>query len=182
MYSLQSVHPSPHETGETRQFLTFRLSGQEYGLDILSVREIRGWSGVTPLPNVPEYVRGVINLRGAIVPILDLRARFGLPSLEYGASTVVIVLRVNGLESSGLSEFGIVVDAVAEVYSIETDAIKATPKFGDRIDRNFVQGLATLKEKLIILLDIDRLLNHDDKRLIGEESQQLNDKKGEPKS
>ena len=173
MQSAHSIHPPAQEAGQTRQFLTFKLADQEYGLDILSVREIRGWSGVTPLPNVPDYVRGVINLRGAIVPIIDLRARFGLEALEYGPATVVIVLRASGAgETNGLGEFGIVVDAVAEVYSIETEVIKSTPEFGRRIDRNFVQGLATLKDKLIILLDIDRLLNHDAQRLIADESRQ----------
>lgn len=161
MQSAQPIHPPTSESGQTGQFLTFQLADQEYGLDILSVREIRGWSGVTPLPNVPAYVRGVINLRGAIVPIIDLRARFGLEALEYGPATVVIVLRANHRGNSGLGEFGIVVDAVAEVYSIEAEVIKPTPEFGNRIDRNFVQGLATLEDNLIILLDIDRLLNHD---------------------
>ena len=172
MQAAQPIHPPTHGSGETRQFLTFHLAEQEYGLDILSVREIRGWSGVTPLPNVPDYVRGVINLRGAIVPIIDLRARFGLEALDYGPATVVIVLRASGGGNSSLGEFGIVVDAVAEVYSIETEVIKPTPEFGNRVDRNFVQGLATLKEKLIIVLDIDRLLNHDAKRLIADESRQ----------
>jgi len=160
MQSAESAHPPPGSNA-CRQFLSFRLAGQEYGLDILSVREIRGWSGVTPLPNVPDYVRGVIDLRGAIVPIIDLRARFGLEALEYGPATVVIVVRASSHENDGLGEFGIVVDAVAEVYSMEIEGIKPTPEFGNHIDFNFVQGLAKLEDKLIILLDIDRLLNHD---------------------
>lgn len=170
MQSVQPIRTDSETDGDARQFLTFHLAGQEYGLDILAVREIRGWSGVTPLPNVPHYVRGVINLRGAIVPIIDLRGRFGLETAEYGPATVVIVLRVNDGGHGTLSEFGIVVDAVAEVYTIDTDSIRSAPDFGNQIDRNFVHGLATLEDHIIILLDIDRVLNHDTQDRIARQS------------
>ncbi len=142
------------------QLLTFILAGEEYGVDILRVQEIKGWDTVTPIPNTPEYIRGVINLRGTIVPIIDLRMRFGLDSIEYGATTVVIVLKV--ISSSKSRIMGIVVDAVSDVYNIAKDAMKPPPDFGSIISIDFVSGLATVDETMVIVLDIDHLLNADD--------------------
>lgn len=143
--------------GEGDQFLTFILAGEEYGVDILRVQEIRGWTRTTSIPNAPHYLRGVINLRGTIVPIIDLRERFGMPSLEYGATTVVIVVRAQGLQRDRI--MGIVVDAVSEVYSLRAADLQPPPDLGNVIDEQFLQGLATVDEKMVILLDIDRLLN-----------------------
>ncbi len=138
------------------QFLTFILGSEEYGVDILRVQEIKGWDRVTPIPNTPDYIKGVINLRGAIVPIIDLRQRFSLNSVSYGATTVVIVLKVASPDKE--RTIGIVVDAVSDVYNISLEEMKPPPDFGD-IDIEFVEGLATVDEKMVIVLNIDKLLN-----------------------
>lgn len=144
------------------QFLTFMLAGEEYGVDILRVQEIKGWDSVTPIPNTPEYIRGVINLRGTIVPIIDLRRRFGLEAVEYSPVTVVIVLRIENPDNDNSRIMGLVVDAVSDVYNVPEDTIKPAPDFGSVVDVNFVKGLATLDDVMVIMLDIDRLLNSDE--------------------
>ena len=141
----------------TDQFLTFMLAGEEYGVDILRVQEIKGWDAVTTIPNTPDYIRGVINLRGTIVPIIDLRLRFELEKLEYGPTTVVIVLRVDSGDASRI--MGIVVDGVSDVYNVPEEEIKPAPDFGSSVDTAFVKGLATVTEKMVIILDIDQMLN-----------------------
>jgi len=145
------------ENSEGNQYLTFLLAGEEYGVDILRVQEIKGWDNVTMIPNTPDYIKGVINLRGTIVPIVDLRARFSLETIPYGITTVVIVLRVNS--DNGSRIMGIVVDAVSEVYNISEEALKQAPDFGQAISTDFVMGLGTVDDKMIIVLDIDHLLN-----------------------
>ena len=145
---------------DTDQFLTFILAGEEYGVDILRVQEIKGWDRVTPIPNTPDYIRGVINLRGTIVPIIDLRARFQLEPMEYGPMTVVIVLKVIADERDRI--MGIVVDAVSEVYNVTQEEMKPPPDFGDVVRAEFLQGLATVDEKMVIVLDIDHMLNSDE--------------------
>ncbi|MDT8438361.1 MAG: chemotaxis protein CheW [Wenzhouxiangellaceae bacterium] len=147
-------------TGTGSQYLTFMLADEEYGVDILSVREIRGWQKPTPIPRAPGFLKGVINIRGSIVPIIDLRERFEMDAIDYGDSTVVIVLHIPDEHSEkGHQNIGIVVDAVSEVYSVGPDSIKPTPDFGGAAENQFVHGLATLEEKMIILLDIDRLIS-----------------------
>jgi len=156
------VH-SNYDVGEDaeNQYLTFILSNEEYGVDILRVQEIRGWESVTTLPNAPEYIKGVINIRGTIVPIIDLRMRFGMKDVEYSPITVVIVLKV--LNDEGRERvMGIVVDAVSDTYNIPEESLKPAPEFGDNIDLAYVKGLATVDEKMLILLDIDKLLNSGD--------------------
>lgn len=153
----QSIIGSSEMDENTEQYLTFILSGEEYGVDILRVQEIKGWDAVTQIPNTPKYVRGVINLRGTIVPIIDLRARFGMEHLEYGPTTVVIVLKVMANNSSRI--MGIVVDGVSDVYNMQRDDIKPAPDFGTGIDTNFVKGLSTVQDKMIIIIDIDFMLN-----------------------
>jgi len=152
------------ETGvdmDANQYLTFMLDGEEYGLDILRVQEIKGWDSVTPIPNTPDYIRGVINLRGTIVPIMDLRCRLGLEAREYGPTTVVIVVRVES--GDGRSRvMGIVVDAVSDVYNISEDELKPPPDFGAAINVEYVKGIATVQEKMVIGLDIDCLMNSQD--------------------
>ncbi len=138
------------------QYLTFIMAEEEYAVDILRVQEIKGWDVATALPNTPAYVRGVINLRGTIVPIIDLRQRFGLDSIQYGATTVVIVLKV--LSDAGERIMGVVVDAVSEVYNVSPDEMKPAPSFGE-VRKEVVKGLATVEDKMIIILDIDQLLN-----------------------
>ncbi|NOX76105.1 MAG: chemotaxis protein CheW [Gammaproteobacteria bacterium] len=157
------AHDIQHDLeSDGNQFLTFILAGEEYGVDILRVQEIKGWDTVTPIPNTPEYIRGVINLRGTIVPIIDLRRRFQLEAVEYGPMTVVIVLRVEDPEGDNSRIMGLVVDAVSDVYNVPEDTIKPAPDFGSVVDVNFVKGLATLEDVMVIMLDIDRLLNADD--------------------
>jgi purine-binding chemotaxis protein CheW len=148
------------------QYLTFMLAGEEYGVDILRVQEIKGWDSVTPIPNTPEYIRGVINLRGTIVPIIDLRRRFNLEAVEYGPVTVVIVLKVEDPESGKSRVMGLVVDAVSDVYNVPEEAIKPAPDFGSVVDVNFVQGLATLENTMVIVLNIDRLLNANEMSMV----------------
>lgn len=143
--------------GEGEQYLTFILAGEEYGIDILRVQEIRGWTKTTAIPNGPAYLKGVINLRGTIVPIIDLRERFNMDALEYGPTTVVIVVRA--VSESRDRIMGIVVDAVSDVYSLHLSELQPPPDLGNVVDEQFLQGLVTVDEKMIILLDIDLLLN-----------------------
>ena len=144
-------------TGDEDQYLTFLLDGEEYGVDILRIQEIKGWDRITHIPNTPEYILGVINLRGAIVPVVDLRQRFGMPVVEYGATTVVIVLKVKGEDRERI--MGIVVDAVSDVYDIPESELKPAPVNSTNSIMASVQSLATVDEKMVILLDIDHLLN-----------------------
>jgi purine-binding chemotaxis protein CheW len=139
------------------QYLTFLLTGEEYGIDILRVQEIKGMDSIVAIPNTPTYVKGVFNLRGTIVPIIDLRELFGMEKLDYGPTTVVIILKVQSENRTRI--MGIVVDAVSDVYSLGTDQMKEPPEFGSTIDTRFLKGLASVDEKLVILLDADLLLN-----------------------
>jgi len=142
------------------EYLTFMLNGEEFGVDILCVQEIRVWSSVTELPNKPNYIKGVINLRGVIIPIIDLRQRFGQEPLDYNEQTVTIILKTH--EKINPMIVGIVVDAVSEVYKLKASAISTAPAFGSNIDGCFLKGLASVDNKLIILLDSTTLLNRDD--------------------
>lgn len=143
-------------TAGVEQYLTFQLAGEEYGVDILRVQEIKGWEQATRIPHAPHYVLGVINLRGAVVPIIELRRRFALESVEFGPTAVVIVVRI--ASSRGERTVGMVVDAVCEVYNVPVGEVKPPPEVGAGIDTDFVRGLATMDDKMIILLDIDRLI------------------------
>lgn len=137
------------------QYLTFKLAGEEYGIGILMVQEIRGWSAVTAIPHAPEWVLGVMDLRGVAVPIIDLRRRFELEPAQFGPSTVVIVVRVpDGAESRTL---GLVVDAVSEVYDIDAADHRSLPEIGSSASSAVVHGLAQMDGKTLILLDATRL-------------------------
>jgi purine-binding chemotaxis protein CheW len=138
------------------QYLTFTCAGEEYGVDILRVQEIRGWSAVTKLPEAPRDVMGVLSLRGTIVPVYDLRTRFGLETKLIDSSTVVIVLRLQG--EAGDRIVGICVDGVSDVQNVAMDAIMAIPAVGGRADdQDCVSGLVTVADKTVMLLNIDRL-------------------------
>jgi len=139
------------------QYLTFMLAGEEYGVDIHKVQEIRSWEQPTMLPNAVNFVLGVINLRGTVVPIIDLRRRFGLAHGELGPTTVVVVVKVTCADKDRI--IGVVVDAVSEVYNINDDQIRPAPDLGGIVSTDFVKGLVTMGEKMIILLDIDKLIN-----------------------
>jgi purine-binding chemotaxis protein CheW len=136
------------------QYLTFVCAGEEYGVEILCVQEIKGWENVTRVPYTPRYLLGVMNLRGVIVPVIDLRLRFGLPARAMDASTVVVVVRVRS--SHGEKTAGIVVDAVSEVYSVAPQDIKPAPSL---VDHACVRGLATVDGKMVMMLDMDRLVS-----------------------
>jgi purine-binding chemotaxis protein CheW len=152
-------------TNVANKYLTFVLATEEYAVDILRVQEIKGWNKVTTIPNTPEYICGVINLRGTIVPIIDLRLRFKLERLDYGPMTVVVVVKVIS-NSKKERIMGIVVDAVSDVYDVAEDKIKPPPDFGSVISTEFVKGLATVDNKMVIILDIDRLLNSNELAIV----------------
>ncbi len=151
-------NPDSSAAGTGDQYLTFMLAGEEYGVDILRVQEIKGWDKVTRIPHTPKFILGVINLRGAVVPILDLRCRFGLGNGDFGPTTVVIVVRTAGKD--GGRTVGMVVDAVSEVYNIDMAATKPPPDVCTSADTVFVKALATVGGKMLILLDVDRLIGN----------------------
>jgi len=144
------------EHADEQQYLTFIMSGEEYGVDILAVQEIRGWEEPTLIPNSPGYIRGVINLRGTIVPIMDLRLRFGLNEAGYTATTVVIILKFDG--DNGERVMGIVVDAVSDVYTIADEDTRKPPELTEDDNSDFIKGLVNVNEKMVILLDVEELL------------------------
>ena len=139
------------------QYLTFMLADEEYGVDILRVQEIRGWETATAIPNAPDYVLGVVNLRGVVVPIFDLRKRFNLSNADFTSETVTVVVRVQ--HDKGERTIGMVVDAVSDVYNITSENINATPDVGGSVSMEFIKGLATVNDNMIILLDVDELIN-----------------------
>lgn len=141
------------------QYLTFMLADEEYGVDILRVQEIKGWDGVTPMPNMPEHILGVINLRGTVVPIVDLRRYFELPAVSFDKTTVVVVVRISD-EEHGERTMGIVVDAVSEVHNIGKEQLREAPDFGGTCSTEFIKGLATEGDRMLIILDIDQLMNN----------------------
>lgn len=142
------------------QYLTFVLAGEEYGVEILNVQEVKAWENVTRIPNSPAYVKGVLDLRGAIVPIVDLRIRFGMPIQDYTPTTVILILK---LEQSGYTQIiGIVVDAMSDVMDIPENQIKAPPDFTGHSNALFIRGLARLDRRLLILLDTEKLLSYED--------------------
>lgn len=159
--NLQSSEALVNTAGAQRdEVLSFHLADEEYAVDILRVQEIRGWGKVTRIPRMPDYVQGVLNLRGAVVPVIDLRLRFGLESIAYGPTTVIIIVSVNGEEKN--RDMGIVVDAVSDVYALEPNELKPAPEFGSTLQDHFLKGLISKEEKMIIVLDIDRILNSDE--------------------
>lgn len=140
----------------TIQYLSFVLGKEEYGVDILRVQEIRSWEPVSRVPNVPAYEKGVVNLRGAIVPIIDLRERFALSKVEYTPLTVVVVLQTGNGNNTRI--MGVVVDSVSDVISIEKNEIQGAPDFGTKVSNEFINGLVSVNERMVMLLDVDKLL------------------------
>ncbi len=139
-------------TTDGRQFLTFQLGEELYGVDILRVQEIKGYTAVTRIPNTPDYIKGVLNLRGTIVPIIELRTKFSMPHVDYTAFTVIVVVVVRD------KVMGLVVDAVSDVLDIDKKDIQPPPTFGAKVDVSFLSGIGKTGEKLVAILDIDRLL------------------------
>ncbi|CAM4087810.1 chemotaxis protein CheW [Pseudoalteromonas byunsanensis] len=148
---------------DENQYLTFMMADEEYGLDILAVQEIRGWEDVTAIPNSPNFVKGAINLRGTIVPIIDLRLRFGIQSISYGPLTVVIVVSVQIREQQKV--MGLVVDAVSDVYSISQEKAKDVPDFQDSDNGQYVDGLVNVGEKMVVLLNLAKVLDLNSKQV-----------------
>src|SRR5476651_2673819 len=146
--------------GEGRELLTFTLGAEEYGIDILKVQEIRGYDAVTTIANAPAFIKGVINLRGIIVPIVDMRIKFKLGNVTYDETTVVIILNI------AKRVVGMVVDGVSDVTTLKPDEIKAAPEFGGSLDTQYLLGLGTVDERMIILVDIERLMSSRDMELI----------------
>lgn len=148
------------------KFLTFCLGQEEYGVEILRVREIIGIIGITPLPQMPEYVKGVINLRGKIIPVIELRTKFALPSVEYTEATCVIVVEVSENDESEHFQMGVIVDSVSEVLDISRSDIEPAPKFGSALKTEYIMGMGKVnnndKNKVIILLDIDKVMTQED--------------------
>ena len=140
------------EGGTTQEYLTFILGPEEYAIDILKVQEIRGYDAVTTIANAPAFIKGVINLRGTIVPIVDLRIKFNVGVAEYTPFTVVIILNV------GSRVVGIVVDSVSDVTLLRSDQISATPEFAATVDTKYIVGLGTLDERMLIVIDIEKLM------------------------
>jgi purine-binding chemotaxis protein CheW len=149
---MSGVAKQVNATADTQQFLTFKLAGEEYGVGILSVQEIRGWSSVTAIPHSPAWLLGVINLRGVVVPIIDLRIKFAFARADYNEFTVVIILNV------GARVVGVVVDGVSDVITLSPEQIRPAPHLGNSTDTSHIIGFGTLDERMRILLDVERLM------------------------
>jgi len=146
----------------SREVLVFVLGNEEYGVDILKVQEIRGYEKVTPIPSAPVYLKGVVNLRGIIVPVIDLRIKFGLKEPRYDSFTVVIILRVAG------RVIGMVVDGVSDVVALAPGDVKAAPQLGALVDSSFLAGVATHGERMVMLLDIEKFLSSGELNLLAQ--------------
>ena len=142
------------------KYLTFSLAEEEYGISILKIKEIIGMMPITSVPQTPEFVKGVLNLRGKVIPVVDLRLRFGMESIDYTERTCIIVVEIEGQTSTIM--MGIVVDSVSEVLNIKGEDIEDTPTFGARLDTDYILGMAKMEGGVKILLDIDRVLSDDE--------------------
>ncbi len=156
---------------DTDQYLTFMLGDEEYGVNVLKVQEIKGWDSATAIPNTPEYVLGVLNLRGIVVPIVDLRVRFGLDNANFDATTVVVI--VKAVDADMERTVGMVVDAISDVYDVSAEDINDAPDLGSAVTTSFITGLTTVDEKMIILLNVDLLINKGVLDLNTEESEKI---------
>lgn len=155
-----SVPSSVAAGGSASEFLTFRLGVEEYGIDILKVQEIRRWEQPTSIANAPDFIKGVINLRGTIVPIVDMRIKFNLGEASYDEFTVVIILNVAG------RIVGVVVDAVSDVLTLQPSEIRPSPSFAAAFDTQYITGLGTVDERMLILVDIEKLMTSADMALV----------------
>ncbi len=144
------------EQDNAAQYLCFALDNEEYGVEILRVQEIRSWEPVSRIPNVPSYEKGVVNLRGSIVPIIDLREKLGIKFTEYTYLTVVVVLQIS--DGNKIRTMGVVVDSVSDVITVDKTKIQDAPDFGAKVSNEFINGLVLVNERMVILLDADKLL------------------------
>lgn len=150
---------SERKLQESQQFLTFLLDDQEYGLEIFKIREIRGYAPITPIPNVPPHVRGVMNLRGTVLPVVDLRMKFHLPPVEYNKYTVIVIAAV------GDKTVGLLVDAVSDVLMVSDKDIREAPDFGASVDTRFINGVFESRERLTVALNLEKLLSESELEL-----------------
>jgi purine-binding chemotaxis protein CheW len=164
-YIMATPNLLPNNTRSAEQYLTFTLANEVYGVEILRVQEIRGWTGVRALPNMPGFVKGVLNLRGALVPIVDLRARFGISEISYTVTTVVIVVSVYYHESA--YPVGMVVDTVADVVTLAEHRVQNAPHISARVDTRFMAGMAMVGEQMVVFLDVDRVLGVNEMDALG---------------
>jgi purine-binding chemotaxis protein CheW len=160
-----AAHVASHEAARAAlthggEFLTFRLGAEEYGIDILKVQEIRSYEPPTRIANAPAFIKGVVNLRGVIVPIVDLRLKLGCECAEYNSFTVVIVLNVKG------RVVGAVVDSVSDVLALDAETIKPAPEMNATVDANFITGIGSINERMLILMDIEALMSSEEMGLI----------------
>jgi purine-binding chemotaxis protein CheW len=167
---MQAIVMNPVESsGKTDEragkYLTFHLIQEEFGIRVLKVREIMGVQDITAVPHTPAYVKGVINLRGKVIPVLDLRLKFGLPEMEYNQRTCIIVVQIQA--ESGLILMGIIVDGVSEVLNLTGSEVEDTPDFGANFSTPYILGMAKVKGKVKILLDIDRVLTNQEVQGLG---------------
>jgi purine-binding chemotaxis protein CheW len=159
-------------SSDDQQFLTFNLAEEYYGVDILKVQEIKGYTNVTKIPNTPDYLKGVLNLRGTIVPIVDLRMKFGMGVTEPTSFTVVVVVNVRN------RVMGFLVDAVSDVLDLNAKNIQPPPDMGTTVDISFVAGIGNANDRLVTLLDIDRVLTEDEVQAVGDLSGKLEKMEG----
>ena len=173
---MDKMHPAVAAAGEAEgaEFLTFRLGAEEYAIEILKVQEIRGWELPTAIANTPAFIKGVINLRGTIVPIVDLRLKFK-GEAKYDEFTVVIILSV------ARRVLGIVVDAVSDVVTLAPAQMRPAPEFGGSLDTRFITGLGTVGERMLILTDIERLMTSRDMQLVAQAVATETETRTEPK-
>jgi purine-binding chemotaxis protein CheW len=163
---MQTIQSGSDAAQAGREYLSFALGDSQYCIDILKVQEIRTYEAPTRIANTPEFIKGVMNLRGNIVPIIDLRMKFGLPEPRYDTQTVVIVLNV------AKRTVGVVVDGVSDVVAVPAADIKPPPEFGGALDTRYLQGLATVGGQMLILIDIERLMSSRDMAIVDEASAQ----------
>ncbi|MBX3618179.1 chemotaxis protein CheW [Nitrosomonas sp.] len=165
MYQEQTADKTTESTGAvaagiTNEYLTFRLGKEEYGIEILKVQEIRGYEAITQIANAPDFIKGVVNLRGIIVPIIDMRIKFHMENVDYDQFTVVIILNVAG------RVMGIVVDGVSDVINLTSEQLRPAPGLGSVIDTEYIMGLGTIDNRMLILIDIEKMMSSSDMGLI----------------
>ena len=148
------------------KYLTFTLAEEEYGIGILKIKEIIGMMPITSVPQTPDFVKGVINLRGKVIPVVDLRRRFGMEAIDYTERTCIIVVEIQG--QTGMVMIGIVVDSVSEVLNIKGEDIEETPTFGTRLNTDYILGMAKIEGGVKILLDIDRVLSDEEAQMLSQ--------------
>jgi purine-binding chemotaxis protein CheW len=160
MSTQQTTKPADARDGSGSEYLAFTLGSEEYGIDILKVQEIRGYEAVTRIANAPEFIKGVINLRGIIIPVVDMRIKFNLGTPTYDQFTVVIILNIGG------RIMGMVVDSVSDVTTLQPDQVKPAPEMGTAFNSDYLVGLGTVDERMLILIDIDKLMSSSEMGLL----------------